>query len=71
MSVFRWLLQLSLRWWHAKQRQIDMEILWPAFRKHAPDLDHARAGFAMHAFDDPAWMSLGDQELIRMIGELH
>jgi hypothetical protein len=43
------------RWWRRRQRAVDLEILWPSFRDMAPDLDHAKAGFAYHALRDPAW----------------
>jgi hypothetical protein len=58
-----------LRWWRALQRRIDLEILWPSLKAQAPDLDHAKAGFAVHAFHDPAWLELGSEEIIRRIDE--
>jgi hypothetical protein len=53
--------------WHARQRQIDLEILWPSCRDQAPDLDVAKAAFAMHAFHDNAWLVLGEDEIYRII----
>jgi hypothetical protein len=50
-------------------RRFDLEILWPECKAHAPDLDHAKAAFAVHAFNDPAWLELGD-ELMTAIDEL-
>jgi hypothetical protein len=64
--MMRWL----LNWWHERQRAIDLQILWPSCRDLAPDLDHARAAFAVHAFHDRAWMSLGEDEIIRRIDRL-
>ena len=64
--MIRWL----LRRWHARQRAIDVDVLWPACRDQAPDLDTARAAFAVHAYRDNAWMELGGEELARRIGEL-
>jgi len=66
MRLFRWLRDL----WHARQRMIDLDVLWPACRETAPTLDRARAAFAVHAFNDPAWQRLGDAEIIRRIDEL-
>ena len=43
------------KWWRKRQRAIDLEILWPQCCELAPDLDHAKAAFAMHAFHDHAW----------------
>jgi hypothetical protein len=33
-------------------------------------LDHAKAAFAVHAFNDPAWVSLGQAGLMQRIDEL-
>jgi len=52
-----WLLNL----WHAHQRRIDLAILWPSCRAEAPNLDVAKAAFAVHAFHDRAWLALGDK----------
>ena len=56
--------------WHWMQRRIDLRILWPECKKQAPDLDHAKAIFAMHAFHDHAWLRLGDAEIRRRISAL-
>ena len=61
---------MIMRWWYAMQRRMDRRMLWPACRDYAEDLDHARAAFAVHAYMDPAWTSLGDAEMLRQIGEL-
>ena len=62
----RWL----IRYWRQRQRAIDLATLWPACKEHARDLDHAKQAFAMHAFNDPAWQILGDDELKRQIDAL-
>lgn len=62
----RWLRNL----WHAQTRRLDLVILWPSCRKFAPDLDHAKAAFAMHAFNDAGWLVLGEDEIYRRIDEL-
>jgi hypothetical protein len=64
--VMRWL----MNWWRQRQRAIDLSILWPACKEQATDLDHAKAAFAMHAFHDPAWLALGDDEIRRQIDAL-
>jgi hypothetical protein len=66
MSPLRWL----IRWWHARQRQIDLDILWPVCCAEARDLDHAKMAFAVHAFNDTAWTSLGDDKLYAVIDQL-
>jgi hypothetical protein len=62
----RWL----MNWWRQRQRAIDLSILWPSCKEQATDLDHAKAAFAMHAFHDPAWLPLGDDEIRRQIDAL-
>jgi hypothetical protein len=47
-----------------------MRVLWPACKEKARDLDHARAAFARHARNDPAWLFLGEENLMRFIDEL-
>jgi hypothetical protein len=57
-------------WWNRRRRRIDLEILWPACRSQARDLDHARAAFAVHALHDDAWLCLGEEEVCRQIDRL-
>lgn len=57
-------------WWRARQRRIDMQILWPICVQGANDLDHAKAAFAIHAFTDPAWLELGEDALFDAIDRL-
>lgn len=64
--MIRWLRGL----WYRRLRNIDLQVLWPACVKNGRDLDHARAAFAAHAFHDPAWLVLGEGEIIRIIDGL-
>jgi hypothetical protein len=64
------MLNRILGWWHARQRAIDLRILWPVCKDAARDLDHAKMAFAVHAFNDEAWRWLGDDEIKRRIDEL-
>lgn len=57
-------------YWRTRQRTLDLQILWPQCLAFAPDLDHAKAAFAMHAFNDHAWLCLGEPEIIRRIEAL-
>jgi hypothetical protein len=66
MAVWR----LIQSWWRARHRQIDLEILWPLCRDGATDLDYAKAAFAVHAFNDPAWLELGEAEIFDLIDGL-
>jgi hypothetical protein len=65
-----------MRWWHARMRNIDLVILWPTCKRMAMEyhptdaMDYARAAFAVHAFNDPAWLALGQDELMAAIDEL-
>lgn len=56
--------------WRERQRAVDLKILWPICVELAPTIDHAKAAFAAHAFNDPAWLALGDDELVRRIESL-
>jgi hypothetical protein len=56
--------------WRARLRRLDLEILWPTCKREAPDLDHAKAAFAYHAFHDPAWLCLGDEMIVAVIDNL-
>lgn len=58
-------------WWWARQRAIDLAILWPSCKEQAKDLDHAKAAFAFHAFNDAAWVGFyGEERLISVIEEM-
>jgi hypothetical protein len=56
--------------WRARQRQVDLETLWPVCKKYASDPDHARMAFFLHASQDPAWRSLGEAEILSRIEAL-
>jgi len=64
--MIRWL----IRRWHVRQRTIDLYILWPSCKNLAPDLDHAKAAFAFHAYRDPAWTELGEDAIYDFIDGL-
>jgi hypothetical protein len=63
--------RLLLDRWHARQRNDDLSMLWPSIRDMAGDMNTAKAAFAVHAFNDKAWLCLGEKEIIRQIEELH
>jgi hypothetical protein len=62
MSVSRWLRNL---WW-ARQRAVDMAVLWPVCKEEAPTLEYAKAAFAVHAFRDPAWIRYYGEDGLRV-----
>lgn len=64
----RWIVNLFN--YNEQRRQIDLDILWPVCKEQAPDLDHAKAAFAVHAFNDEAWRPLGEDEIKRRIDAL-
>jgi hypothetical protein len=70
VGQFTWIRGL----WHARQRSIDLAILWPACKQEADNkgmtLDHAKAAFAVHVYHDKAWLVLGEDEIHRRIDEL-
>ncbi len=63
-------MQIIMNWWHKRQREIDLQILWPVCRDSAKDIDHAKAAFAFHAFNDKAWTCLGEQKICSLIDAL-
>jgi hypothetical protein len=69
-DMLKRILSWPMDWWYERQRSLDLEVLWPSCRDQAPDLDHARAAFAYHAFHDKAWLVLGDEEIKRRIDNL-
>jgi len=64
------LLRSIKRKWHARQRAIDIATLWPECCRLTPTLDHAKATFAVHAYNDSAWTSLGDDGIYDAIEAL-
>lgn len=57
-------------WWRARQRKLDVEILWPQLCLAADDLENAKRAFAWHACTDPAWLELGPDEIRRQVQSL-
>lgn len=53
------------KWWRCRQRSIDLQILWPSCCELAPTLDHAKAAFAVHAFNDNAWTDDYDHDALK------
>jgi hypothetical protein len=70
LRAIDWLLRKWASPWHAHMRAIDMAVLWPVCRNGAADMDQAKAAFAIHCFNDPAWLALGEQEILRRIDNL-
>jgi hypothetical protein len=64
--MFDWFFDM----WYARQRQIDLRILWPACREQALNLDQAKAAFTRHARSDPAWLHLSKEHADRIINAL-
>jgi hypothetical protein len=58
-----WIVKL----WRARQRRIDLEILWPICKENARDIQHAREAFYIHAQLDPAWCELSEQEILDLL----
>ena len=67
----RWLLKIR-DWWWRRQRNIDLNVLWPECKRQCKDnLDHARGIFAVHAFQDPCWIEFyGEDRLKKFIDHL-
>ena len=65
-SVIVWLRDM---WWR-RQRSVDLALLWPECKAQATSLDQARAVFAFHAMNDPAWRDFYGDKLQQVISEL-
>ena len=58
-------------WYFARCRRLDIKLLWPACVKQANgDMDIARMCFAIHAYNDPAWLFLGREAIYHAIDDL-
>jgi len=64
--MIRWL----IRKWHARQRAVDIDVLWPACRDGTYDLEDAKAAFWLHTRMDPAWAELSVTEMEKILDEL-
>lgn len=58
------------RWWRKRQRDIDVQILWPSLVRESADLGRAKAAFAFHAFRDPAWSDMDDEQIMAFVDRL-
>ncbi len=57
-------------WWQ-RQRDTDLNILWPACKEQTPDIEIAKAMFALHVFKDSAWIEFyGKEKLLNFIEKL-
>ena len=68
--ISRWIIRWITWPWFGMQRRIDRQILWPALKQEAPDLDHARFAFHWHACHDRAWLALGEAATLETIDKL-
>jgi len=58
------------RIWWKRQRQIDIDILWPACKRCAPTLEDAHKIFMVHAVTQPCWMREYGDKLWHVIQSL-
>ena len=63
MGLLGWVNSL----WYWQQRRDDLRNFWPVCLAAAQNIDEARAVFALHAYDSPAWLCLPPEELTRRI----
>jgi hypothetical protein len=71
MKMLAWLVEWCGKRWRARQRKIDLKILWPLCKEMAEDLDQAKAAFMMHANHDEAWTAdFTEAELVTYISNL-
>src|SRR4029077_18501675 len=59
------------KWWHARQRKIDLQCLWMVCLDMTEgDVEAAKDAFAMHCLNDPAWQDLGINGIVEFIENL-
>lgn len=63
------MLRLILKWWHSMQRDMDLKLLWPSFKKQAPNLETARTGFIVHMSMCSCYHGLSEEELAEFVRE--
>jgi hypothetical protein len=63
-----------VEWRSEHRRNLDLQFLWPAIRESALnmglEIESARAAFAVHAFNDAAWLVLGQSEIELIVAGL-
>jgi hypothetical protein len=58
---------MIFRWWRMYQRRLDKQLLWPACKEEAPDLETARTVFLLHTEVDQAWSDVSRDEAVTII----
>lgn len=59
------------KWWRKRQRNTDLEILWPACKRKALTLHQAHQVFIVHALNDSAWTTdFTESEILKFIVNL-
>ena len=53
-----------------RARNLDLKILWPACVAKSPNLEHAKAAFKIHAFNDSSWLILPPGKIHEIIDAL-
>ena len=56
--------------WYARQRRIDLEILWPTCKANARDLEIAKVVFCIHVAQDPAWLDVDADHVVALLEAL-
>ncbi len=55
------------QWWRKRQRDIDLDVLWPAIKAGASDIETAKTAFLIHAQSEPAWHDLSTHEVLSIL----
>ena len=61
---------LIVSWWRAKQRKLDLEILWPQLCIAADNIESAKQAFVYHMLHDRAWLALDEEAFSAAIRNL-
>lgn len=57
-------------WQPSRQRQIDIDILWPSIRNQVNNLDKAHQAFKLHCMGDSAWKHISTSDISRIVEKL-
>ncbi|WP_141740124.1 hypothetical protein [Bosea sp. BIWAKO-01] len=63
-------MRFIMQHWQDRQRQVDIEVLWPACLRNSRVVGCTRRAFTIHALNDPAWTVLGTGEILRQVALL-
>jgi hypothetical protein len=66
-----WIVRAIRRRYHRRQRELDLEFLWPSLKQNANgDIERAKDAFEMHCALNPAWRDVHPDKIAELITTL-